>query len=255
MTKEVKNLLDKIKNNKLFYEHSLYFVGGTALSTYLNHRVSYDIDIASSELLPISAIQSFAYELNAKAIVDKNASAFKINSGKDIKSFYMKFMVEGVKLEFSYFKSPIQESIIKNAKPKLYEDEATLKILDLNSIVKLKIFALFNRQKTRDLFDVSIILEENIINIKELERIYSFTQNSNKSILEYIELFSSKDDIHDENSLDFLKKHKYYKIFAKLSQMKRFDKAKDMFVEQYERKKKGEYENIQRIVKRDKKGI
>ncbi|WP_367278386.1 nucleotidyl transferase AbiEii/AbiGii toxin family protein [Sulfurimonas sp.] len=49
MTINVKNALDKICNNEIFNDE-LYFIGGTALAFYLNHRISEDTDKNSSEL-------------------------------------------------------------------------------------------------------------------------------------------------------------------------------------------------------------
>ncbi len=40
MTQDVETLLHKIQNNEVFKD--FYFIGGTALSYYLSHRVSYD---------------------------------------------------------------------------------------------------------------------------------------------------------------------------------------------------------------------
>ena len=52
MTANVKKAIQKIYNSDIFDEE-LYFVGGTALSFYLNHRISEDIDIVSSKTLTI----------------------------------------------------------------------------------------------------------------------------------------------------------------------------------------------------------
>jgi predicted nucleotidyltransferase component of viral defense system len=251
MTNEIKELLEEIKNNEIFDNDTFFFVGGTALSTYLNHRVSYDIDIACSSKLPISRIKAFAFSIGARAIPDKNATAFRINSGEDIENYHLKFMINGIKLEFSYFKSPIQTSIIENAEYRPYDD-SNLKILALKDIISLKIFALFNRQKTRDLFDASIILEKDLLDVKELERIYSYIQSNNSSIRDYIDNFNALDDEGD-NSLDFLPQHKYYKIFAKKNQEDRFIKAKEMFLEQYDEKQKEILKSIKKAVIKNKK--
>ena len=50
MTVNVQNVLNKINNNEIFND-KLYFVGGTALAYYLNHRISEDIDIVSANTL------------------------------------------------------------------------------------------------------------------------------------------------------------------------------------------------------------
>ncbi len=257
MTKEILELLSKIKNNPIFEENDFFFVGGTALSHYLNHRISYDIDIASTQMLPVSQIKSFVYALGGRAISDKNASQFRINTGQDIEKFHLKFMVDSVKLEFTYFKHEIQTNILKNSKYQPVEDGATLNILSSKDIASLKIFALFNRQKTRDLFDAFVILQQNLMTYEELENLYSFLKKEDQSIRDYIDLFSSFDDDGD-NSLDFMPGQEHYKAFAKKEQKKRFDSAKALFLEQYDKEQKKSLSSKNREIlkfKKDKKLI
>jgi hypothetical protein len=52
MTANVIALLDELKLQELFDRYPLYFVGGTALAYYLNHRISEDIDIIGTAPLP-----------------------------------------------------------------------------------------------------------------------------------------------------------------------------------------------------------
>lgn len=251
MTNEARELLEKIKNHPLFDADNFFFIGGTALSVYLNHRVSYDVDIACTHKLPISQIKAFAFGLGARALPDKNRAAFRINSGEDIENYHLRFTVGGIKLEFSHFSSPIQSAIIENADFAPYDKDSKLKILAVEELISLKIFALFNRQKTRDLFDAAVVLEKNLLDIKELERIYSYTQNQHGSIREYITAFKPADGDGD-NSLDFLPIHSYYKVFAKKSQDARFVKAKELFLEQYDKKQKEALESIKKIAVKNK---
>jgi len=246
MTNEIKTLLQKIKAHDIF-DGDLYFVGGTALSYYLDHRVSYDIDLASTTKLPVSKIKAFAFFIGAKQIRDANGPQFKINTGNDIENFHMKFMLDGIKIEFSHFHSDMQKLVFENAGSSLYDSSSKLKILDLKDIVLLKIIALFNRQKTRDLFDGAIILESNLLEIAELERIYSFS-NHTISIRDYINEFNSVDDI--DNTIDFLPRHANYKKFKKLDQQKRFKEAKSMFILEYDKKQKEAMKNINRAIRK-----
>jgi len=254
MTDNIKNLLEKIAQDDIFDKYSLYFIGGTALSTYIEHRISYDIDITSNETLPISAIKAFAYSIGATLIPDTRASTFKINRGENLENYYLKFMVDGIKLEFSYFDDNLRQSILKNATKRPYLKDSKLKILGLKDIITLKSIALFNRQKSRDLFDLAIVLEKDLISIEELERIYSFYRVGDKILYEYINSFDIKKDKQEDSSLDFLPKHKHYKTFAKLSQDERFEKAKELFFEQYNLKQKDKLQNKQKQAKRIKRG-
>ena len=242
-------MLEKIEHSDIFERHPLYFIGGTALSVYLDHRISYDIDITSTTLLPIHAMKAFAFPLKATHIPDRaKASAFRINSGKNLDNYYMKFMVDGVKLEFSYFDDELRQSILANAVSTPYSEGSKLKILSLDDIIVLKAIALFGRQKSRDLFDMAIILERKLLPIEELERIYSFKQIEDKTLLEYIQGFDVKKDDDGDSSLDFLPYHDHYKTFAKLTQDERFDKCKEMFLDQYDDKQKKKLEMKKREV-------
>lgn len=239
MTNEIKGLLEKIENSDIFERYPFYFMGGTALSTYLDHRISYDIDIVSTEPLPTSAIKAFAFPLKARHIPDmQRASVFRINTGKSLDDFYMKFMVDDIKLEFVHFEDEIRQSVLSNAKYSPYSNESKLQILSLEDIISLKAIALFDRQKSRDLFDMAIVLERKLLSVDELERIYSFKQRDDKTLLEYIQGFDSKKDDEGDTSLDFLPRHAHYKEFSKLTQDERFDKCKEMFLTQYDDKQK-----------------
>lgn len=250
MTNEIKSLLEKIEQSDIFERHPLYFIGGTALSVYLDHRISYDVDIVSTELLAVSAIKAFAFPLKARHIPDmKRASVFKINTGKNLDNFYMKFMVDGIKLEFVHFEDELRQSVLRNATSSSYAKGSKLKILSLDDIITLKAIALFDRQKSRDLFDMAIILERKLIPIEELERIYSFKQQRDKTLLEYIQSFDSKKDDDGDTSLDFLPRHEHHKTFARLTQDERFDKCKEMLLDQYNAKQKEKLENKQKEVK------
>jgi len=250
MTNEIKELLEKIEYSDIFERYSFYFIGGTALSTYLDHRISYDIDIVSTEPLPVSAIKAFAFPLKARHIPDvKKDSEFRINTGKSLDNYYMKFMADGIKLEFVHFEDELRQSVLSNAKFSPYSKDSKLQILSLDDIITLKAIALFDRQKSRDLFDMAIILERNLVSIGELERIYSFKQRDDNTLMEYIHSFDSKKDDDGDTSLDFLPRHKHYKAFSKLTQDERFDKCKEMFLNQYNIKQKEKLEDKQKEVK------
>lgn len=242
MTENIRSLLEKIEHNDIFEKYPFFFIGGTALSTYLDHRISYDVDITSAELLPVSALKAFAFSLQAIYIPDSKASAFKINTGRKLENYYMKFMIDGVKLEFSYFDDEIRQSILSGTAATPYTKGAKLKKLPLDDIIKLKAIALFGRQKSRDLFDMAIILERKLITIEELERIYSFERTGDRSLLEYLQDFDATRDSDGDSSLDFLPHHEYCKSFMRLTQDERLDKCKEMFLGQYDEKQREKLE-------------
>ena len=64
MTANVIKALEKIQDLNLFND-DLYFIGGTALSYYINHRISEDIDIAK-KLTAVETKESLIKYINTK---------------------------------------------------------------------------------------------------------------------------------------------------------------------------------------------
>ena len=98
MTVNVQNVLNKINNNEIFND-KLYFVGGTALAYYLNHRISEDIDIVSANTLKYKQIIPNIMSLGATKLQDENVSALRM-AGLFPDEYMIKFVLDNVKLEF-----------------------------------------------------------------------------------------------------------------------------------------------------------
>jgi predicted nucleotidyltransferase component of viral defense system len=196
MTSSVINVLDKIKDS-LIFEDELYFVGGTALSYYINHRISEDIDIVSQNILNYQKIVPALISLGAKKVEDENTTALRL-AGLFPDEYILKFILNDVKIEFFQANRPIQKKILKELSYTNYNN-SNLKILDLKSIAKLKIVALFQREKSRDLFDFGSILENNILSLDEIISISSELKklNSKAQIIDF--LLEKKEPKYDES--------------------------------------------------------
>ena len=166
MTARVIEALESIKSLVMFENLALYFIGGTALSYYLEHRISEDIDIISTEPLPYKKIISIVLSIGGEKLRDENAVALRM-AGLVPDEYMLKFNLDGVKLEFFRASTPLQIKILKSAKASTYL-EGMLNILDVKSIAKLKLVALLSRNKSRDLFDFKVMLEENILTPSEI---------------------------------------------------------------------------------------
>ena len=77
MTASVKDVISKIYNCTIF-DTEMYFVGGTALAYYLNHRISEDIDIISEKSLNHNSIISEISNIGGVKIKDENSMALRI---------------------------------------------------------------------------------------------------------------------------------------------------------------------------------
>jgi predicted nucleotidyltransferase component of viral defense system len=165
MTDLAKNLLDKIKDDELFKKHPFIFVGGTALSHHIQHRVSEDLDFAFTADIPIYDVRAFAIRHSGTYLPDPSASAFRINTGIDLDSRHMKFLINGVKVEFFYPADPLSQSCLSGDKNSF--DDSAVQILNVTDIARMKVKALMDRVKIRDIFDVCEILRQDILSIDE----------------------------------------------------------------------------------------
>ncbi|MEA2049367.1 MAG: nucleotidyl transferase AbiEii/AbiGii toxin family protein [Campylobacterota bacterium] len=198
MTVGVKQALDKICNDNIFNDE-LYFIGGTALAFYLNHRVSEDIDIVSSKTLPYKKIIPSITKLGATKLQDENVTALRM-VGLFPDEYMIKFVLDDVKLEFFQANRPIQKEILSTATFTNYEN-SNLKILDVKSVAKLKIVALIMRDKSRDLFDFGSILEQEILSDEEMISLFSKIKNEINNVKDIIDFIKSKKEPKDDESV------------------------------------------------------
>jgi len=204
MTANVTKVLEKIKNHSIF-ESNLYFIGGTALSYYIDHRISEDIDIVSANHLKYKDIIPSFLSLGAVRIQDENISALRM-AGLFPEEYMIKFILDDVKLEFFQANRVIQKEILQEATFQSYEN-SSLKILDVKSISKLKLVALFHREKSRDLFDFGAIIQHKVLNLDEILEIANKTKNI-KSIDELYKYISSKTEPIDDEAVYISENHK-----------------------------------------------
>lgn len=195
MTSNVIATLNKIKDLEIFKDE-FYFVGGTALSYFINHRISEDIDIVSSKILDYRKIIPFMINVGAKKVDDENIMSLRL-AGLFPDEYILKFTLDNVKIEFFFANRPIQKEILKDLSFTNYEN-SSLKILDLKLIVKLKLVALFQRDKARDLFDFGSILDNKIITINEILDIAKEVKNitSKEELINFIS--NKKESKNDE---------------------------------------------------------
>lgn len=167
MLKKTKNTLELIMNDDFFLKYDFRFVGGTALSHIINHRLSEDLDFASLEL-PCEEIEAFMKSYGAKKLEhDVTMEDYVTNDGEDIEISYMQFMLDGVKVEF--FTPPFnlfEISVWEKDKYTNYKN-SKLKIAALDTIIYMKTMAFWNRKKYRDLFDIYFVLSNNHISAND----------------------------------------------------------------------------------------
>jgi len=213
MTVNVKKAIEKIYNNDIFDEE-LYFVGGTALSFYLNHRISEDIDIVSSSTLNHRKIIPSMSVIGATKFQDENVTALRM-AGLFPDEYMIKFVLDDVKLEFFQANRPIQKEILSQATFTNFKN-TKLKILDLKSIAKLKLVALIMRDKSRDLFDFSAILKYDVLSEDEIIELFSKIENKIKSTYDIINFIKSKKEPMDDEAVYLDETHRVDLTFEEI---------------------------------------
>ena len=213
MTVNVKQVLDKISNNEIFNDE-LYFVGGTALSFYLNHRISEDIDIVSFKALNHQQIIPSITILGAVKLQDESVTALRM-AGLFPDEYMIKFVLENVKLEFFQANRPIQKEILSLASFNNFEN-SKLKILDVKSVAKLKIVALIMRNKSRDLFDFGAMLEHNVLTMDEIIDLFSKVDNKLVSANDIIHFIKSKKAPNDDEAVYLSEKVRIHLTFDEI---------------------------------------
>lgn len=132
-------------------------IGGTALSIHCKHRLSEDLDFATTDKVMDKEI--------VKHILSKLAEKFDVisansvgdvhealNEGSDLYDHQQNYLVHDVKLTFFTFgEDDHQRSILDND---VYVQDAKVKILSVDSLFKTKAIVITQRVKSRDIFDL-----------------------------------------------------------------------------------------------------
>lgn len=217
MLEKTKMVLELISKDELFQNNDIRFVGGTALSYRIDHRLSEDLDFATS-LIDKDAINKMVRKYSGRSIehhVSMIDSA--LNDGEDISNSYLIFIINDVKVEF--FTPPFnigEEKEIWDKDQFTYYENTHLKVASLETLIYMKSMAFWNRKKYRDLFDIWYLLNNKMQTVKEfLEKYISFHFTYDKEqLLEKIKntkTFYFKST--DEGISTLVKNHKPYEWY------------------------------------------
>ena len=161
MKKKTEVLAKKIAG-ETFLEHFL-LVGGTALSVYLKHRLSEDLDFATTEnKLPREAISDFLNRLSEDGcevddILPMAERQYAENEGCDIDNYHQDWSIDGVKLTF--FTLPKENGREKLAEDPGVEWSKNLRLASLETLFITKALVLADRHAMRDNFDMHALLQ------------------------------------------------------------------------------------------------
>ncbi len=127
-----------------------YLVGGTALSLQWGHRISEDIDM----------FRFTNEEVDGTLILDELEPVFENITELGRKNYYIKLLVEGVKIDILRYKHPLIE-------PPLLIDG--IRMLSAKDIAPMKLLAISNRGAKKDFYDLYFLFQQ-----FTLEEMYGF---------------------------------------------------------------------------------
>ncbi len=159
-TKKVINALSKEENIKDYV-----FIGGSALSYYLNHRLSEDVDLASYE-------EFLKIDKHIDKIMDNLfKKGFNIEEGIESSVFSASkrdFYVNNIKVTFF----ALGEDFLKTERQNL---TGNLNIANLDTLIGMKTAVIHHRIAIRDYYDLYVITKEFGLDkaINEANRLYN----------------------------------------------------------------------------------
>ena len=133
---ELKNLLLEVNANEKF--SSFRLGGGTALALQLGHRISVDADyISESTIDKTEFAQIIAKEINGVADLHTGEIGIFLKAA-------------GIKLDFLSWNIPF-------IRPVVIQDG--LRLLNVEEIAAMKLFAITQRGEKKDYFDIAVLLQ------------------------------------------------------------------------------------------------
>jgi predicted nucleotidyltransferase component of viral defense system len=144
-------------------------IGGTALALHVAHRQSNDLDFLFHDdrgKLPASQIDRLIWDLRAKShsalLVTDSAqeSTFRINTGERLSDYARDYAIDDVKVTFfaaAKYRHPKRFSFWQNA-PRERQAGCAFSVLSLDALKIAKTLVLQDRVRSRDLFDLMILM-------------------------------------------------------------------------------------------------
>lgn len=166
LTNEARALFETLSDSPELEGFTL--IGGTALALQIGHRVSLDFDFASFEQgLATGKIDALISRLKSlldhsiQEIVDpEKESRFRINYGDSLRNYARDYVINNIKLTFFAHGKNKQQRNFYSDTAKIQNKDMTFQVLGLEGLKVSKALVLADRIKSRDLYDLMILIKE-----------------------------------------------------------------------------------------------
>lgn len=158
---------------------NMLLVGGSALALQIGHRLSEDLDFATLEpKLPAARLDTLMAALEAEGrkvsllTPQSQMESFRINTGKRLLDYARDYVVDGAKLTFFARRSsaPPNQLAWLAQSPKS-SDGKGFAVLGLAGLFAMKALVLADRARSRDLFDLMVLIQGHSFTIDEAFRL------------------------------------------------------------------------------------
>lgn len=154
---------------------NMLLVGGSALALQIGHRLSEDLDFATLEpKLPAPRIDALMAALEAEGrqvsllTPQSQIEAFRINTGRKLLDYARDYVIDGAKLTFFARGSsaPPNQLAWLAQSPKSSSGNG-FAVLGLAGLFAMKALLLADRARSRDLFDLMVLIRDHDFTIDE----------------------------------------------------------------------------------------
>ena len=139
-----------------------HLVGGTALSLQWGHRISDDIDM----------FRFTTEDVDRTLIYDELESKFQSISELSRQNYYLKLLINGVKIDLLRYKHPLIAPII---------EVDGIRMLSPQDIAPMKLLAINNRGAKKDFYDLYFMFQQ-----FSLEEMYGFYEKKFGQVEPYL---------------------------------------------------------------------
>ncbi len=147
-------------------------MGGTALTLLIGHRLSEDLDFFYFEKkLPVE-VDNLIRMLKKTHSVHSTLTSSQISqariNGYNIEDYIREYLIDGVKVSFGVMSKggTSRNHYFKNTS--VIDYQAAFNIVDLDSLFKSKAVVLSDRVKSRDLFDLMVLIRDHGYTVKDI---------------------------------------------------------------------------------------
>lgn len=196
---DTRQLWERLRQEPLL--KGFVLIGGTALTLRIGHRISEDLDFAYlGRELPkqrLALLRKMLHDEGIEFVLDQDPAAEEefIDSGlllEDSQQNYLAHLPEGtVKVSFVRFDNELTATLDGN-------EESPLRVATLDEAFKTKTLACAERSKTRDWFDLYVLMTRHGYGGEDFYRVFTDAAHESSFDIASMRLRSGKPSLSDE---------------------------------------------------------